>query len=340
MLNRCYLPVLRPAEPGAPQGVVHARFPLVPPLRPQRGRRVTGPLVRGVELGRRVAGGVEKRLRVVGDRMRVGAAPARIGDRLRDAYAGGWHGTRCAFVCSTGRVGTLTLTRLLALAPEVHAVHEPLPRMIQASYEAFLDRCASPFWRTVVLGARDDLLCDAHRRGQVYVETSNRLTFLAPALAASLPDSRFVHLHRHPYGYVRSAMRRGYYRGHHWDFARPVPRADDPFHSTWERLSPAERCAWLWTAVNEESSRFVGSLADERRLVLGADQLFAGDPADLAALFGLVGAGPPPAASVRRVLDRRLNAQEEGEFDLDAATRQEVDEIVGPLAARLGYALG
>jgi hypothetical protein len=300
---------------------------------------MSGPLERGVELARRAAGGLEKRLRVVGDRMHTGAESQRIGDRLRDAYVSGWRDAPCTFVCSTGRVGTLTLTRLLALAPEVHAVHEPLPRLINASYEAFLDRCAGPQWPTVVLGARDDLLCDAHRRGRTYVETSNRLTFFGPALAATLPDSRFVHLHRHPYEYLRSAMRRGYYCGHHWDFARPRPRPDDPVVAEWDGFGPAEKCAWLWATVNDESARFVRSLPETRRLSVGADELFAGEPAVVAELFRLAGGSLPPAKALRRVLGERHNAQEGGDFALDPATRRSVDGLVGRVAADLGYSL-
>lgn len=296
-------------------------------------------MARGVEVGRHAAGGVEKRLRLLGDRLRLGGAPKRIGDQLRDSYETGWREAPCTFVCSTGRTGTVTLTQLLALSPQVHAVHEPIPRLIHASHEAFVDRCASPYWSTVVLAARDDILCDVHRRGLIYVETSNRLTFLAPALASTFPASRFVFLHRHPYEYVRSAVRRRYYDGHHWDFARPTPRPDDPMAGAWHELSAAERSAWLWATVNAEIAAFVASLPPERVLTLGSDALFAGDPADVEAIFGLVGASPPAAAAVRKVLDRPLNAQSTGEFDLDVSTKRLVDKLVGPMAETLGHVL-
>ena len=276
----------------------------------------------------------------MGDRMRTGAEPIRIGDQLRDSYASGWVNAPCTFVCSTGRVGTLTLTRLLALAPEAHSAHEPVPRLIHASYEAFVDRCADPRWRTVVLGARDDLLCDAHRRGRTYVETSNRLTFLAPALAEVFPDSRFVHLHRHPYEFVRSAVRRGHYDGHHWDFARPRPRPGDAELAEWDSFTAAERCGWLWAVVNRESAAFVRSLPAERALSVRADELFAGDAAVLTELFRLVGVSAPPDKAVRRVLGEQHNAQQVGDFALDDATRRAVDKLVGPVAEQLGYVLG
>lgn len=166
--------------------------------------------------------------------------------RLSEAYDRGWQGCPCAFVLSTGRAGSKTLTALFALSSRILAEHEPMPRLVRASFEAYLEGpsiATSDHWRDLVWAARDDLVCEANRKGRIYVETNNRITYLAPVVARCFPESRFVHLHRHPYEVVRSGMRRGYYEGHDWDFARVRPRAAEPLAARWESLPRLEKCA-------------------------------------------------------------------------------------------------
>jgi hypothetical protein len=297
----------------------------------------------GLEFARRVAGAGEKRLRRAGDRARLGNDPIRIGDQLRASYETAWVDARCVFVCSTGRVGSQSLAALLGLSPEIFAVHEPLPRLVHLSFEAYLARGEGDWLRSAVLGARDDLICDANRRGLVYAETNNRLTFLAPALADTLPASRFIHLHRHPYEFVRSAMRRKYYLGHHWDFARPRPRPDEASAAEWDAYEAVAKCAWLWARVNDDAMRFSAALPSERVLTMAAAELFRGEPASMRKIFDLAGVESPPDTAVRRVLGRARNRQESGTFpdasEWGAPTRRVVDDIVVTVAHALGYAV-
>jgi hypothetical protein len=249
------------------------------------------------------------------------------------------------FVLSTGRVGTQTLTGLLALSPRVVSVHEPEPRLVRASFDAYMEgtRADAAAWGRIVLAARDDLVCDANRKGRVYVETNNRLTYLAPAVAAAFPDSRFIHLHRHPYEVIRSAMRRGYYRHHNWDFARIRPRPGEPLAAEWEGLPPLEKCAWYWARSNAEARAALDALPPDRRLDLGADALFAGDPATVDRIFAFAQVERPPQPWIEEVLGRRMNAQRAGEYPPPAewseAERQAVRRHVAEVAERLGYRL-
>lgn len=279
------------------------------------------------------------------DRMLVGETPrSPYVARLGEAYARGWKGCPCVFVLSTGRVGSQTLTALLALSPAVVSEHEPFPRLVKASIDAYLeggDLGASEKWREVVYGARDDLVCEANRRGKIYVETNNRLTYLAPILATCFPDSKFIHLHRHPYEVVRSAMRRGYYESHNWDFARVRPRASEPLAATWDALPRLEKCGWFWSRINEEAASFMATLPPERALDLRADLLFGGDEATMRRIFSFVGIDFPAQELVEEVLGQKLNAAVRGAFpgagDWSEDDRQAVWRQVEVVATRLGY---
>ena len=269
-----------------------------------------------IGLVERVAGGIAKRARDHAARGRVGGDLPSLGDTLRDGHEAAWSHVPVTFVASTGRVGSKTLTALWGLADHVQAEHEPLPRLVQVSGKAW-QTPDDERWRDVVRAARDDLIADAYRRGRRYAETNNRLTSLAPAILASYRGANGVMLWREPEAFVLSALRRGYYAGHHWDFARYRPRPDDPAAAQWASWSNGLRAAWLWAATNSFVLDCV-EVAEERWTVIASERLFAGDPDALDQAFAAVGAigdRRPPPRSVDRVLSKRINAQRDGTAD-------------------------
>lgn len=278
-------------------------------------------------------------------RLAVGPEPARRPERsLEHAYGTGWREYPCVFVLSTGRGGTETLTALAALSPTIDASHEPRPRLIKASFDAYLeggDLAGQAHWRDLVLASRDDFVRGAAQQGKVYVETNNRLTYLAPVLAKVFPASRFIHVYRDPFAFVRSAMRRRYYDGHNWDFARVRPRADDPLSARWDALPRIECCAWLWWRTNADARAWMTTLPPHRRLAIRAEDLFGGDQQVLADLFAICDSSMPPTDRVRDVLTAKLNAQQAGEFPDQSGwsehDRSAVWSYVGELAGELGY---
>lgn len=266
---------------------------------------------------------------------------AELPGDLDKAYATGWRGVRAVFGLSTGRAGTRTLAALLARSPDADAHHEPYPRLVKASFDAYLSPGEERLWEAVVLAARDDLVWAAHREGKIYIETSNRLSYLAGPLSRAFPASRFIHLHRHPYEMVRSALRRGFYQGHPWDFARIVPRPGDPERERWPEMTPLEKSAWNWARVNRAALDFLATLPADRRLSLPSQDLFLlGDATR--GLFEFAGLRRPPDAALRRVLAQRLNRQkpERGaEGPLSAAEREAIRRYTAGVAAELGYGL-
>jgi hypothetical protein len=249
---------------------------------------------------------------------------------------------RPCFVLSTGRTGTMSLASVLAASPAIDAHHEPEPRLIAASYLAWTGAEDDTFWREALAVARDRLVFGAHKRGKVYFEGSNRMTLVARHLAALYPGARFLLICRRPEGFIRSALRRGYYCGHPWDHARMRPRPTDEAAESWGELAPEQRCAWLWRTTHEEALDFLADLPAERKDVLRAEDLFAGDLERLTALFGFLGVEPPTERRLKAALARRLN-QQQGEFPwgrepawTEAERVAQLDEL-RPLVGRLGY---
>ncbi len=246
--------------------------------------------------------------------------------------------SEAAFVLSTGRTGTMALTATLGASPSIDAQHEPEPRLIAASYLAWTGAEDATFWEEAVAVARDRLVFAAHKRGKLYFEASNRMTFLAPALAAVYPRSRFLHVVRKPEDFVRSAVKRGYYLGHPWDHARPRPK-DEP---GWDDWSAERRAAWLWETTNRFGLELRETLGPGRVDVVRAEDLFAGDVDRVRRVFDFLDVAPIPDRTIARSLERPLNAQK-GEMPwgrppqwTDEDKADALDPLQ-PLADALGY---
>jgi hypothetical protein len=258
---------------------------------------------------------------------------------------------KCAFVLSTGRAGTETLTHLLRLSPDVSAFHEPSPEFLSESQSAYQDH---PLPRRKAMhlarhycNARlfsDRKATDFGRcciSGRLYVECSNRLTYVAPALAQYFPEARFILLHRHPAEVVRSAMRRRFYTGSRLDSYRIVPRHNDQFCANWSAWSRFEKCCWYWQAVNQFALDFLQTLSDDTYRVLPSRALFQPDMPRIQSLFEWLGTAPPSDTEAQGLLSQPRNAQVDGTFcqyaHWSTQQRKTLASIVGPVATALGY---
>ncbi|MEZ4700851.1 MAG: sulfotransferase [Rhodothermales bacterium] len=263
---------------------------------------------------------------------------------LGKAYEAQWEGFPCVFALSTGRTGTQTIASMLALSPAVLAQHEPAPRLVRASYEAFMDEREGWMdrWRPFALAVRDDFVLEACAEGRIYVESNNRITYMAPAFAEAFPASRFIFSHRDPYQVIRSGMQRGAYQGGNmaWNFARIHPRTDDPAFAQWESYTNLQREAWRWARINGYAKVFFDTLPEERRLELPARAFFSNDMDIYRSLFAFVGAPLPSEDALRGVMGKQLNAQAHYnglDFEWTDALRESVRPIVQPVAESLGY---
>jgi hypothetical protein len=255
-----------------------------------------------------------------------------------------WRDTRCLFVLSTGRVGTVSLTSLLGCSRGITAFHEAPPALLEESKAAYTGIWEHPKkYEQIFRNAKARSLGTARLKGRVYADTSNRLTFFAPVIARLLPNSCFIHLHRHPADVVRSGMSRRWYRDHSWDVYRIEPAPDNVWAERWHKYDAFAKNCWLWAAVNEFALIFRRSLPDDRFLTVKYEELFRPFSEIYRCIFDFIGVKAPPSEQAKAILETKRNVQKVQSFprydEWNSDQVRVLNEIAGPTASRLGYDL-
>lgn len=209
---------------------------------------------------------------------------------------------RACFMLSTGRTGTTTLAHLLAMSPGIDAHHEPEPQCIGLSYLAWAGAEDTAFFADAMRVERQHLVVAASKRGRLYFEGNNRMTFLAPALLEAYPRAKFLLVSRRAKKFVASGMKRGYFQGHPWDYARPRPKEG------WGDRSAEEKIAWLWRETYRGALAFRDQHPD-RVLLVHAEDLFAAKLDVVLSVFEHLDVAPPPVAALQARLAEPTNAQ-------------------------------
>lgn len=254
------------------------------------------------------------------------------------------------FILSTGRTGTMALAQNLDKAyDEVTAVHEPKP---VRHFRLLSNRIASG--RTVPTAVSVKLLKAARGRrlralqSPIYVESNWYLYGLVDALVAAFGRVKILHVVRDPRTIVPSFINYGSFTGlkgfasrclPYW-YLRPEQCLVNPLGRSWSELSPAERVAWHWLAVNGHIDRAIAGAGDtiEGRRVLYEDLFSPQHPAmtDLLHWIGL----PVTAERTAQVQGQRANASPKGGSSwqrMDQAERDRVLAMCGQLMTTYGY---
>jgi hypothetical protein len=273
-----------------------------------------------------------------------------LANLLKNALSPVSRRAECVFVLSTGRCGTTTLRSLINLSAKIHARHEPYPYFLPETWKAYQEQPQSPAEAGRLMRrfteARTRPLLNSTIRNILYVECSNRMTYIAPLLAAHFPKSRFIHMFRNPAAVVRSGMRRRFYDPEvsdrtEWDTYRTVPNSNDPYRDQWDDMTPFEKCCWYWHAINEFSMRFLQSLDSSRCYAMRAEALFDNNGTAISGLFDWLGRELPPAAAIQTALAASTNAQVIGDFprwrNWSNVQRDTLWRIAGSTIDELGY---
>src|SRR5210317_2054621 len=174
------------------------------------------------------------------------------------------------FVLSTGRVGTMLLTRLFELEKGLHIEHEALPEMLYTGKLAYENPSNIEFTKGAFMAGRYEAIRDCQLQNLRYVETNNRLTFFAPAMAALFPNAKFIHLLRHPDSFVSSGIQRNWYTGKTiTDEGRIQPPSDAGAETTQDKI------AWLGNTTNAFIDDFKEGAGKDRTLTVRSEDLFS-----------------------------------------------------------------
>jgi hypothetical protein len=232
-------------------------------------------------------------------------------------------------VISTGRVGTMTLAHLFAHCDGVHAYHEPKPPLGPVNEDYHQGAIGLPQAARLLWKLREPMVDRAVAADCGIIETSSMQNYLAAAFREVYSGVMFIHLHRHPFEYIRSAVRRNNYSATDRT-RRTTPPPGTEARRLWQTWTPIQKCAWRWHDVNAIGLREAG-------LRIASADLFAGDNMTLAALFGITGGPVPDIDSIRSELAARYNAQKKGRFKTYDGWQDDAWAICGETAEALGY---
>ena len=197
--------------------------------------------------------------------------------------------------------------------------------------------------RLAVLAARFELFfLQAYLRGKVYVETNNRISVFAPALADLMPNSKFIHLVRNPADFARSGMRRGYYA----EGVVQHQRLDGSSHPDWNTFSRLEKVAWEWNEINRKIEEFKAIVDPNRVITVNSERLYK-DPDVTSDIFKFIEIDNPffgvrGKRNLKKMLERPVNKQNSGYYpkynDWPNADKKAFQHIV-TFAAKYDYML-
>jgi len=261
------------------------------------------------------------------------------------------------FIVSSGRSGTAMLHKALSAVLGVEMHHE---YMVQVTQPLAVRRYLG------LIGAEESARLIAQTYGGAlryseaahWGDSSNKLSWLIPDLAAAFPRARFVHLVRdgrkvassyfHKLGGECYDDRSTQILQAHYDdpaacpeppqekkYWWPCPRHGSPDAAAFRGFSQFERICWHWAELNRLVLKELSGLPAERTLFVRLEEIRA-SPSEVRELYDFLGLPYRDEAygsfarphNVNRPEDRLLNAEQRAQFEA----------IAGDMLARLGYA--
>ena len=263
--------------------------------------------------------------------------------------------TQPFFVVSSGRSGTAMLHKALSACDNMEMHHEYAVQIAQPlavkRYLGLIDSADA----TRVL---DETHAAAIRCSEAahWGDSSNKLSWLIPELAALLPNAKFVHLVRDGrkvagsyfrklgdecYDDRSNAILQGFYDGtnpapppekkYWW----PVPRRDDPVAGAFRSFDQFQRIAWHWAEVNRVILQSLEALPNNRKLFVRLEDLQT-SAHQVRALYGFLNL--PYRDEHFEMFARPHNVNRPEDRLLDAAQRAQFDAIAHGMMDVLGYA--
>ena len=264
--------------------------------------------------------------------------------------------TQPFFIVSSGRSGPAMLHKALSAAGDIEMHHE------------YMVHIAQPLGVRRYLGLADSAqtarcLRETHIAAIRYSEaahwgdSSNKLSWLIPDLAALLPDAKFVHLVRDGRKVAGSYFRKlgaecyddrstAILQAFVDDPARnpapppekkywwPVPRPGDARAAEFRNYDQFQRIAWHWAQINRVIADSLAALAPTQTLFVRLEDLQA-SAHEVRALLHFLNLDYREELAAMFARPHNVNRPEDRM--LEARQREQFDAIAGAMMATLGY---
>ena len=153
---------------------------------------------------------------------------------------------------------------------------------------------------------------EAWDQGLIHGETDHNMTPFCGEIARAVPGAKFLILVRDPREFVRSGMRRNYYRGvGEWEEGRLRPRQDEQHFAEWSARSQFEQVCWLRRETYAHIEALRSEIGEDRVCVVRFEDLIAG-PEATEKLFDFLGLNGFDEQQARQILNLKMNSQRGG----------------------------
>ncbi len=207
------------------------------------------------------------------------------------------------FILTTGRSGSKFIASLLNYSPNIIAYHEPQPALQYFPHFGYHHQHKRDILTKMIDAARMELILDVYIKKKIFVESNQCLTFFAPAIKDLFKRSKFVHIVRHPGDFVRSAVRKGWYKKDSlWESGRVRMRDQQ----SWDELDQIEKLCWAWNTINQFIEEFKTQIESDRIKTFRIEDLCK-DIEQVQSLLQFVGVQAIPVSEIKTIQRTRIN---------------------------------
>jgi hypothetical protein len=265
--------------------------------------------------------------------------------------------TQPFFIVSSGRSGTAMLHKALSAAGDIEMHHEYRVHIAQPlgvrRYLGLVDAA-----ETQRLLRETHIAAIGYSDAAHWGDSSNKLSWLIPDLAALLPEAKFVHLVRDGRKVAGSYFRKlgeecyddrstAILQAFADDPARypapppekkywwPVPRRNDPLAGDFHDFNQFQRIAWHWAEINRVIADSLAELAPAQTLFVRLEDLQA-SAQEVRSLLHFLNLDYRDELAAMFARPHNVNRPEDKLLEL--RQREQFDAIAGRMMATLGYA--
>lgn len=260
------------------------------------------------------------------------------------------------FIVSSGRSGTAMLHKLLSGIEGVEAHHEYAVQITQPlAVRRYLDLASSQEAQRALSESHGAAI--RYSQQAFWCDSSNKLSWLIPELAALFPDAKFVHLVRDGRKVAGSYFRKlaaecyddrstAIFQAFYDDPASnpapppekkywwPVPRKNSPDAQTFRLLDQFGRIAWHWAEINRVILKSLSGITESRQHFVRLEELRS-NPETVKSLLHFLNLGYRDEHFA--LFRRPHNVNKPQDALLTQHERDVFDRIAGTMLRRLGY---